>query len=102
LASKKKQPLDKQLITLGLSPTVAEARALIMAGEVVVDDHTIDKPGTLVALTAQIRLKNKLYRYVSRGGIKLEKPLDTFNITVTAHWSRSPRTSASKTSLTAM
>lgn len=83
MASKKKQPLDKQLITLGLSPTVAEARALIMAGEVVVDDHTIDKPGTLVALTAHIRLKNKLDRYVSRGGTKLEKPLDTFNITVT-------------------
>jgi 23S rRNA (cytidine1920-2'-O)/16S rRNA (cytidine1409-2'-O)-methyltransferase len=82
LTSKKKQPLDELLAAHGLAPTIAEARALIMAGEVVVDDHTVDKPGTLVALTARIRLKNHTHRYVSRGGTKLEKPLDTFGIDV--------------------
>jgi len=82
LASKKKQPLDELLVTQGLAPSIAGARALIMAGEVVVDDHAIDKPGTLVALFAQIRLKSRPGRYVSRGGTKLEKPLDTFSVNV--------------------
>ncbi len=67
----------------GLALSLTQARALIMAGKVVVDDHAIDKPGTLVALAAQIRLKSRPDRYVSRGGTKLEKPLDTFNIDVT-------------------
>jgi len=66
----------------GLALSLTQARALIMAGEVVVDDHAIDKPGTLVALTAQIRLKSRPNRYVSRGGTKLEKPLDTFSVNV--------------------
>lgn len=83
MASKKKQPLDELLVEQGLAQSLAEARALIMAGEVVVDDHTIDKPGTLVAPAAQIRLKNRPNRYVSRGGAKLEKPLETFSINVT-------------------
>jgi len=48
----------------------------------VVDDHTIDKPGTPVSLTAQIRLKSSPAQYVSRGGTKLEKPLDTFSVAV--------------------
>ena len=66
----------------GLALSLTQARALIMAGEVVVDDHAIDKPGTLVALTAQIRLKSRPGRYVSRGGTKLEKPLDTLSVDV--------------------
>jgi 23S rRNA (cytidine1920-2'-O)/16S rRNA (cytidine1409-2'-O)-methyltransferase len=82
LASKKKQPLDELLVEQGLAPSIAEARALIMAGEVVVDDHCVDKPGTPVALTALVRLKNHPQRYVSRGGTKLEKPLDTFSINI--------------------
>ena len=82
MASKKKQPLDELLVEQGLAPSLNRARALIMAGEVVVDDHAVDKPGTLVALTAQIRLKNLPNRYVSRGGTKLEKPLDTFSVNV--------------------
>jgi 23S rRNA (cytidine1920-2'-O)/16S rRNA (cytidine1409-2'-O)-methyltransferase len=53
-----------------------------MAGQVVVDDHAIDKPGTLVSLSAQIRLKNCPNRYASRGGTKLEKALDTFSVDV--------------------
>lgn len=82
MASKKKQPLDELLVAQGLAQSLARARALIMAGEVVVDDHTIDKPGTLVAPTAQIRLKSSPAQYVSRGGTKLEKPLETFSINV--------------------
>jgi 23S rRNA (cytidine1920-2'-O)/16S rRNA (cytidine1409-2'-O)-methyltransferase len=82
LASTKKQPLDELLVKQGLALSLTQARALIMAGDVVVDDHAIDKPGTLVALTAQIRLKSRPNRYVSRGGTKLEKPLDTLSVDV--------------------
>jgi 23S rRNA (cytidine1920-2'-O)/16S rRNA (cytidine1409-2'-O)-methyltransferase len=74
--------LDELLVKQGLALSLTQARALIMAGEVVVDDHAIDKPGTLVALFAQIRLKSRPGRYVSRGGTKLEKPLDTFSANV--------------------
>jgi len=74
--------LDELLVAQGLALSIAGARALIMTGEVVVDDHTIDKPGTPVSLTAQIRLKSSPAQYVSRGGTKLEKPLDTFSVAV--------------------
>ncbi|MCX5904305.1 MAG: TlyA family RNA methyltransferase [Proteobacteria bacterium] len=84
MASKIKQPLDELVVEQGLAPSLAQARALIMAGEVVVNDHAIDKPGAPVALTAQIRLKSRPGRYVSRGGTKLEKPLDTFSVDVTS------------------
>lgn len=78
-----KAPLDKLLVTRGLASTLAEAQALIMAGSVIVDDHAIDKPKTLIPLSAQIRLKRPPKKYASRGGTKLEKALDTFNIPVT-------------------
>jgi len=75
--------LDKLLVTRGLASTLAEAQALIMAGSVIVDDHAIDKPKSLIPLSAQIRLKRTPKKYASRGGTKLEKALDTFNISVT-------------------
>ena len=78
-----KAPLDKLLATRGLASSMAEAQALIMAGSVIVDDHVIDKPKTLIPLSAQIRLKRPPKKYASRGGTKLEKALDTFNIPVT-------------------
>jgi len=62
---------------------MSEAQAFIMAGSVIVDDHTIDKPKSLIPLSAQIRLKRSPRKYASRGGTKLEKALDTFNISVT-------------------
>jgi 23S rRNA (cytidine1920-2'-O)/16S rRNA (cytidine1409-2'-O)-methyltransferase len=75
--------LDKLLVTRGLAPTLAEAQALIMTGSVIVDDHATDKPKSLIPLSAQIRLKRSPKKYASRGGTKLEKALDTFNIPVT-------------------
>lgn len=59
------------------------ARALILAGDVVVDDHAVDKAGQLVRLDADIRLKGSGIPYVSRGGLKLEKALDEFALDVT-------------------
>lgn len=67
----------------GLTETRERARALILAGEVVVADHAVDKAGQMVARDAEIRLKGAGLRYVSRGGLKLEKALDVFAIDAT-------------------
>lgn len=57
------------------------ARRLIMAGEVLVGDRVVDKPGTRVAEDVEIRLQATL-PYVSRGGLKLEAALDRFGVAV--------------------
>ncbi|MCP4714182.1 MAG: TlyA family RNA methyltransferase [Deltaproteobacteria bacterium] len=78
----KKEPLAQALVNRSLAPTLERARPLIMTGNVIVDDHMIDKPGTLVSPTARIRLKTAPSAYVSRGGEKLEKPLGDFALQV--------------------
>lgn len=65
-----KQKLDSLLVSQGLAPELKEARALIMAGQVLVDEQRVDKPGTWILASAQVRLKNHS-RFVSRGGDKL-------------------------------
>lgn len=82
LACKRKERLDKILTAKGLTTSVQQAGSLIMAGKVIVDDHMIDKPGTLTALHSHIRIKDHPGPYAGRGGTKLEKPLDVFNISV--------------------
>jgi 23S rRNA (cytidine1920-2'-O)/16S rRNA (cytidine1409-2'-O)-methyltransferase len=77
-----KERIDKLLLEKGLVTSREKARALIMAGQVVVNDHVAEKAGQLVSLTADIRLKQNL-PYVSRGGVKLEKALDHFKLDVT-------------------
>jgi len=77
-----KERLDVALVRRGLAPSRERARALIMAGQVYVNDRLVDKPGMLIALDAQCRLAlapNEL-KYASRGGLKLEKALDTFHL----------------------
>ena len=78
-----KQRLDTLILERGLAISIEKARALIMAGQVVVGDHTVDKAGQLVALDADIRLKGEQLLYVSRGGLKLRKALDEFGVDVT-------------------
>jgi len=77
-----KQRLDKTILERGLALSIEKARALIMAGQVVVGDHTIDKAGQLVAVDVDIRLRGETLPYVSRGGLKLRKALDEFGIDV--------------------
>jgi len=79
----RKQRLDILMVDRGLSDTCEMARALIMAGQVVVGDHTVDKSGQQVANDAQIRIKGGVLPYVSRGGLKLRKALDEFAVDVT-------------------
>ena len=70
------------LVELGLAPTRARAQALVLAGQVVVDDQRVDKPGTRVSSDAAIRLKGDPMPYVSRGGLKLEAALKHFQLDV--------------------
>ena len=76
-----KQRLDVLLVELGLSSSRQQAQRLIQAGEVLVNNQLVDKAGTSVDVAAQIRVKQKS-RFVSRGGEKLVKALDDFNIPV--------------------
>ncbi|UFS69671.1 TlyA family RNA methyltransferase [Geomonas sp. RF6] len=78
-----KERLDKLVLDRGLAPSREKAKALIMAGQVVVNDHLADKAGLLVPLEAEIRLKGEPLPYVSRGGLKLAHALATFGIEVT-------------------
>ncbi|MFZ3209463.1 MAG: TlyA family RNA methyltransferase [Geobacteraceae bacterium] len=80
---KEKERLDKLLVSRGLAQSRERARALIMAGHVVVGEHGVDKAGHPTSVDAEIRLKGETLPYVSRGGVKLERALDVFAIDVT-------------------
>ena len=71
--------LDKLLVDHKHAASRERAQALILAGRVLVNEQRVDKPGTPVPSDVTIRLLGKDLRYVSRGGLKLEKAL--------AHWS---------------
>jgi 23S rRNA (cytidine1920-2'-O)/16S rRNA (cytidine1409-2'-O)-methyltransferase len=77
-----KQRLDRVLLERGLAATIETARSLIMAGKVVVADHTVDKAGQQVARDADIRLRGAVIPFVSRGGLKLRRALDLFAVDV--------------------
>ncbi|MGL5034039.1 MAG: TlyA family RNA methyltransferase, partial [Microcystaceae cyanobacterium] len=77
-----KQRLDLLLVDLNLCESRAIAQRLIRAGEVKVNQRIIDKPGTEIDVTAKIEVAQKP-PYVSRGGEKLAKALQTFAIQVT-------------------
>lgn len=64
----------------GLAPTREKARAMILAGEIQVNGRCIDKPGTAVEDDSEVVLQHTGPRYVSRGGIKLEKAIRVFQI----------------------
>jgi 23S rRNA (cytidine1920-2'-O)/16S rRNA (cytidine1409-2'-O)-methyltransferase len=74
-----KDRLDQILIKRKIAPTIEIARAMIYAGEVYLDEQIADKPGWLYSDEVLIRIKEKC-PYVSRGGLKLEKALSSFNI----------------------
>ena len=80
LANEKKIRLDKLLVLNGLVDNVNKAKALIMAGKVIVNDKKIDKPGTKFTDNIVIRLLKKSHDWVSRGGIKLSYALDKLNL----------------------
>ena len=63
-------------------PSREKAKASIMAGLIYVDGQRVDKPGTAVANEAELEVRGHTLRYVSRGGLKLEKAMQTFPITL--------------------
>lgn len=75
--------LDQVLVDNGLAGSRTRARAVIMAGKVLVNGRPCDKPGFRVDPQADIRVKTPDHPYVSRGGLKLEKALETFPVDVT-------------------
>jgi len=80
---RKRKRLDLLLVEQGLAVSREQARRLIMAGAVVVDEQRVDKPGTLVPLTAILRIKGEARSpYVSRGGQKIEAALRAFRLDV--------------------
>lgn len=77
-----KQRLDFLVVENGLAVSRQRARALIMAGKVLVDGRRIEKPGTPVSAESRITLKGEDFAYVSRGGLKLEGALQTLHLDV--------------------
>ena len=73
-----KARLDKLLVDRGIVPSRERAQRLILAGQVLVDEQKVDKAGAQVAADCAIRLLGQDLKYVSRGGLKLERAL--------AHW----------------
>jgi len=78
MTSSSKIRIDQLLVQKGIVPTRQRARALILAGRVLVSEQKVDKPGVAFPEEAPVRILGEMQRYVSRGGLKLEAAL--------AHW----------------
>jgi 23S rRNA (cytidine1920-2'-O)/16S rRNA (cytidine1409-2'-O)-methyltransferase len=78
-----KSRVDLLLVERGLVPSRERARALILAGRVLVREQKVDKPGTAVPEDSPIRLLGEEQPYVSRGGLKLAEALRHWQIPVT-------------------
>jgi 23S rRNA (cytidine1920-2'-O)/16S rRNA (cytidine1409-2'-O)-methyltransferase len=76
--------LDKVLVERGLAASRERAQALIIAGKVLVNEQKIDKAGAQVVSDATLRLLGNDLKYVSRGGLKLERALEHWKIDVNA------------------
>ncbi len=74
--------LDKLLVDRGLAASRERAQALILAGKVLVNDQKLDKAGAQVEADAAVRLLGADLKYVSRGGVKLERALEHWHIDV--------------------
>jgi 23S rRNA (cytidine1920-2'-O)/16S rRNA (cytidine1409-2'-O)-methyltransferase len=77
-----KKRIDRLMVERGLAETREKAQAMIMAGNVLVDDQPAKKAGTAVPESASIRLKDAPHPYVSRGGIKLQGAVQDFALNV--------------------
>src|SRR4030067_48841 len=77
-----KARLDKYLFDTDFAENIESAKALIMSGRVLVNGQKIDKAGALIEADADVRIIGEDIKYVSRGGIKLEKALLEFKTDV--------------------
>ena len=74
--------LDVLLVEQGLVPSRERAKAMIMAGQVYIDNQKCDKPGLNVAPGVSVEIRGETLKYVSRGGLKLEKAMKQFPISL--------------------
>jgi len=79
----KKSRIDVLLAHRGTAPSRERARALILAGRVLVNEQKVDKPGTMVHEDAPLRILGEDMPYVSRGGLKLAAALNHWQLDVT-------------------
>lgn len=77
-----KERLDVLLVSQGLATSREKAKAVIMAGNVLVNGQREDKAGTMIDVKAQVTVKGSQLKYVSRGGLKLEKAMSHFDLTL--------------------
>src|SRR5258708_16058873 len=75
-----KTRLDKLLVDRGLTPSRERAQALILAGKVLVNEQKIEKAGASIDPGSTLRLLGEDLRYVSRGGLKLERAIEHWQI----------------------
>ncbi|QBO36755.1 TlyA family RNA methyltransferase [Periweissella cryptocerci] len=79
-----KERVDILLVQQGLFDTREQAKRAIMAGQILgANEERLDKPGVKIPVTTELHMKGAPMPYVSRGGFKLEKALQAFNINVT-------------------
>lgn len=78
-----KERLDILLVNQGLAPSREKAKAVIMSGNVYVNGQKEDKAGTMFDEKSIIEVKGAALKYVSRGGLKLEKAMENFDISLT-------------------
>lgn len=83
----KKERIDNLLIKFGFADSTAKAKALVMTGVVLVNDRRIEKPSETCLANAEIRIKgdSPTNKYVGRGGLKLEKALEHFQMRVSEY-----------------
>ena len=74
--------VDQLLVQRGLVESRRQAQAMVLAGEVLIDEQKVDKPGHRIPAAAAIRLVRQQPPYVSRGGLKLAAALSVFGIDV--------------------
>lgn len=79
---KKKERLDVLLVKRGLAESREKAKAIIMTGNVFVEEQREDKAGSTFAEDVQIRIKGTPMKYVSRGGYKLEKAMELWHVSL--------------------
>lgn len=77
-----KERLDVLLVNRGLAPSREKAKTMIMEGNVFVDNQREDKAGSMFKDDCQIEIHGNTLKYVSRGGLKLEKAMTHFGITL--------------------
>ena len=77
-----KKRLDMMLVERALAPSREKAKAYIMAGQVYVDGQKEDKAGSMFAETVKVEVRGNTLPYVSRGGLKLEKAMNEFDVSL--------------------